>query len=287
MYIGDDFHHNGAFRLSYGFEYATRMETDKEQARFSFDRYDTYEWYLRLGPLSNVNEKYLHGKIPTWNDFVEHPNYDKFWQQQAMEGYLKKVNVPMLVVAGWWDQEDFYGPINMYTTLEKNDTQKMNYFVSGPWNHGGWARGAGSSLGRIKFDSNTAEYYREKIEAPWFAYYLKDKGKPDFTEAVTFQTGGNEWKRYDQWPPRNVTEDRKLHFQADGQLSFEPSTAANRSEYDEYVSDPATPVPYRPRPIEATYDPRGSGWGTWLVEDQRFVNGRPDVLSWETRYADG
>ncbi len=282
MYIGDDFHHNGAFRLSYGFEYATRMETSKEQARFSFDRYDTYEWYLRLGPLSNVNEKYLHGKIPTWNDFVEHPNYDQFWQQQAMAGYLKKVNVPMLVVAGWWDQEDFYGPINMYTTLEKNDAQKMNYFVSGPWNHGGWARGAGSNLGRIKFDSNTAEYYREKIEAPWFAYYLKDRGKPDITEAITFQTGGNEWKRYNQWPPRNLTEDRKLHFQADGQLSFEAPTAANRSEYDEYVSDPATPVPYRPRPIEATYDARGSGWGTWLVEDQRFVDGRPDVLSWET-----
>ncbi len=154
--------------------------------------------------------------------------------------------------------------------------------MSGPWNHGGWARGAGSNLGRIKFDSNTAEYYREKIEAPWFAYYLKDKGKPDFTEAITFQTGGNEWKRYNQWPPRNLTEDRKLHFQADGQLSFGAPAGAHRSEYDEYVSDPATPVPYRPRPIEATYDTRGSGWGTWLVEDQRFVHGRPDVLSWET-----
>ncbi|HEX8999071.1 MAG TPA: CocE/NonD family hydrolase [Blastocatellia bacterium] len=284
MYLGDDFHHNGAFRLSYGFEYASRMETNKEQARFTFDRFDTYEWYLRLGPLSNVNEKHLHGQIPTWNDFVNHPNYDKFWQEQAMAGYLKKVHVPMLVVAGWWDQEDFYGPINMYETLEPHDTKKMNFFVSGPWNHGGWARGEGSSLGRIKFDSNTAQHYREKIEAPWFAFYLKDKGQPGISEAITFQTGGNEWKSYDQWPPRNLTTDRKLYFQANGKLSFDAPTATVKA-FDEYVSDPANPVPYRPRPIEATYNPPnlgGSGWGAWLVEDQRFVHGRPDVLSWET-----
>lgn len=281
MFIGDDFHHNGAFRLSYGFEYAARMETNREQSRFAFDRYDTYEWYLRLGPLSNVNEKYLKGAIPTWNDFVEHPNYDEFWQQQAMAGYLKRVHVPMLTVAGWWDQEDFYGPIKIYETLEKHDDRKINFFVSGPWNHGGWARGEGSSLGRIKFESNTAEYYREKIEAPWFAYYLKDKGHLNITEAITFQTGGNEWKSYDQWPPRNTTTDRKLYFHADGRLSFDAPKTADRA-YDEYVSDPAKPVPYRPRPIEATYDPRGSGWSTWLVEDQRFVDGRPDVLTWET-----
>ncbi|MCW5971389.1 MAG: CocE/NonD family hydrolase [Blastocatellales bacterium] len=281
MFIGDDFHHNGAFRLSYGFEYAARMETSREQSRFAFDRYDTYEWYLRLGPLSNVNEKYLKGAIPTWNDFVEHPNYDEFWQRQAMAGYLTKVNVPMLTVAGWWDQEDFYGPIKIYETLELRDDRNINFFVSGPWNHGGWARGEGSSLGRIKFDSNTSEHYREKIEAPWFAYYLKDKGQLNITEAITFQTGANEWKNYDQWPPRNTTTDRKLYFHAGGRLSFDAPKTVDRA-YDEYVSDPAKPVPYRPRPIEATYDPRGSGWSTWLVEDQRFVDGRPDVLTWET-----
>ncbi|HMX30417.1 MAG TPA: CocE/NonD family hydrolase, partial [Blastocatellia bacterium] len=169
MYLGDDFHHNGAFRLSYGFEYATMMETNKEQARFSFGKLDTYDWYLRLGAPANVNEKYLHGQIPTWNDFVNHPNYDQFWQQQAMAGYLKKAQVPTLVVAGWWDQEDFYGPLKMYETLEKNDPKKINFFVAGPWNHGGWARADGSSLGRIKFDGNTSQHYREQIEAPWFA----------------------------------------------------------------------------------------------------------------------
>ncbi len=285
MFLGDDFHHNGAFRLSYGFEYATMMETNKESYRFSFDRYDTFEWYLRLGALSNVNEKYLQGKIPTWNDFVNHPNYDRFWQEQAMAGYLKKVNVPTMNVAGWWDQEDFYGPIKIHETLEKNDPQKISFFVAGPWNHGGWARSDGSSLGKIKFGSNTSQHYREKIEAPWFAYYLKDKGQPGITEAITFQTGSNEWKSYDQWPPRNLTQDRKLYFHAGGKLSFDApvqSRDSNGAEYDEYISDPANPVPYRPRPIEPTYYPRGSGWGAWLVEDQRFAHARPDVVSWET-----
>ncbi|MFN0086660.1 MAG: CocE/NonD family hydrolase [Blastocatellia bacterium] len=280
MYLGDDFHHNGAFRLSYGFEYATMMETNKESYRFEFDKYDTYEWYLRLGALSNVNEKYLKGSIPTWNDFVEHPNYDAFWRNQAMAGYLKDVKVPTMNVAGWWDQEDFYGPLKIYERLEKNDPQRKSFFVAGPWNHGGWARSDGSSLGRIKFGGNTSLHYREKIEAPWFAYWLKDKGRLEFTEAITFQTGSNEWRSYDQWPPRNQTTDRKLYFHADGRLSFDAPAAA--AAFDSYVSDPAHPAPYRPRPIEPTYYARGSGWSAWLVEDQRFVHGRPDVLSWET-----
>jgi putative CocE/NonD family hydrolase len=282
MFLGDDFHHNGAFRLSYGFEYATMMETNKEQARFDFDRYDTYEWYLRLGALSNVNEKYLKGKIPSWNDFVNHPNYDEFWQRQAMAGYLKRVTVPTLNVAGWWDQEDFYGPLKIHGTLEPNDKQGISSFVAGPWNHGGWARSDGASLGKIKFDSNTSQYYREKIEAPWFAYWLKDKGKLEITAAITFQTGANEWKKYDQWPPRNLTTDRNLYFHANGKLSFDAPAETGASAFDSYVSDPANPVPYRPRPVEPTYYPRGSGWREWLVEDQRFASHRPDVLSWQT-----
>jgi putative CocE/NonD family hydrolase len=282
MFLGDDFHHNGAFRLSYGFEYATMMETNKEQARFDFDKYDTYEWYLRLGALSNVNEKYLNGKIPSWNDFVDHPSYDEFWRRQAMAGYLKKVNVPTLNVAGWWDQEDFYGPLKIYGTLEPHDEKRISFFVAGPWNHGGWARSDGSSLGKIKFDSNTSQYYREKIEAPWFAYWLKDKGKLEITEAITFQTGSNEWKKYDQWPPRDGVADRKLYFHANGKLSFDPPGEADARAFDSYVSDPANPVPYRQRPVEPTYYFRGSGWREWLVEDQRFAGQRPDVLSWAT-----
>jgi putative CocE/NonD family hydrolase len=284
MYLGDDFHHNGAFRLSYGFEYAAMMETTKESTNFRFDEYDTFEWYLRLGPLSAVNERYLHGRIPTWNDFVAHPDYDAFWRKQAMASYLTRAAVPALHVAGWWDQEDFYGPQKIYETLEPLDAEGISFFVAGPWNHGGWMRGAGSALGRIKFGSDTAKHFRARIQAPFFARYLKDKPGWDVPEAVTFETGANEWRVYDEWPPRRLTEDRPLYVREDGRLSFEapPAAAAGGAAFDSYVSDPARPVPYRPRPIEATYDPRGSGWSTWLVGDQRFAHLRPDVLSWET-----
>jgi putative CocE/NonD family hydrolase len=282
MYLGDDFHHNGAFRLSYGFEYAAMMETTKESFAFRFDRYDTFEWYLRLGPLGAVNERILLGKIPSWNDFVAHPNYDAFWQKQAMASYLTRVTVPTLTVAGWWDQEDFYGPQKIYKTLEPHDTHKLNFFVAGPWNHGGWMRADGTALGRIKFGSNASAYYREKIQAPFFAHYLKDKGGWEAPEAITFETGTNAWQTYDAWPPRRQTEERGLYFREDGLLSFDPPAAADAGAFDSYVSDPARPVPYRPRPVEPTYDSRGSGWRTWLVGDQRFAHLRPDVLSWET-----
>ena len=282
MYLGDDFHHNGAFRLSYGFEYAAMMETTKESFAFRFDRYDTFEWYLRLGPLGAVNERILLGKIPSWNDFVAHPNYDAFWQKQAMASYLTQVTVPTLTVAGWWDQEDFYGPQMIYKTLEPHDTHKLSFFVAGPWNHGGWMRADGTALGRIKFGSNTSAYYREKIQAPFFAHYLKDKGGWEVPEAITFETGTNAWQTYDAWPPLLLTEERGLYFREDGLLSFDPPAAADAGAFDSYVSDPARPVPYRPRPVEPTYDSRGSGWRTWLVGDQRFAHLRPDVLSWET-----
>ncbi len=280
MWLGDDFHHNGAFRLSYGFEYATMMETSKENESFSFDRYDTYDWYLGLGALSNVNKKYLHGKIPTWNDYVNHPDYDAFWQRQTMIPFIRSVKVPTLSVAGWWDQEDFYGPIRIYEALEKFDTDHKNYLVVGPWNHGGWSRGSGDKLGDIPFGSATGEYFRAKIQAPWFAYWLKDKGTLNFPEAQTFEAGSNQWQSWDAWPPKSRTTDKNLYFGADENLSFSGPKAA--SGFDAYLSDPAHPVPYRHRPIQATYFPHGSDWYTWLLEDQRFVDDRPDVLSWET-----
>jgi uncharacterized protein len=282
MFLGDDFHHNGAFRLSYGFEYAWLTEATRENSDFDFGRYDTYEWYLGLGPLSNVQSRVLkEKKLPTWSDFVAHPNYDAFWQRQAMRPYLTRVTVPTLNVAGWWDQEDFYGPVTIYRELEKHDSGSRNFLVVGPWRHGGWAGGPGQKLGKIDFGSPTSEYFRTRIEAPFFAYYLKDKGELRQPEATVFESGSNRWRTFDAWPPRNATT-RSLYFHADGRLSFTPPTAAEGSSFDSYVSDPAHPVPYRPRPIEPTYYPKGSGWYTWLLEDQRFVQGRPDVLSWET-----
>ena len=280
MFLGDDFHHNGAFRLSYGFEYATRMETSKEQEPFTFDRYDTYQWYLDLGPLSNVNAKYLHGKIPTWNDFVAHANYDAFWQRQGAAPYLTRVTVPTLNVAGWWDQEDFYGPLKIYELLERYDTAHVNSLVVGPWNHGGWSGAEGEKLGEIDFGSPASRYFQDSILAPWFAHFLKDRGERRQPEAVTFEAGANQWRTWEAWPPRQGTAERRLYFQGGGRLSFEPPTGANA--FERYVSDPAHPVPYRHRPIPATYTPGGSGWPSWLVEDQRFVDDRPDVLTWET-----
>jgi putative CocE/NonD family hydrolase len=278
MFLGDDFHHNGAFRLSYGFEYAAMLETSKaENTHFEFDRADTYQWYLGLGPLSNVDEKYFHGRLPTWNDFVHHPNYDQFWQKEAFAPYIGTPKVPNLNVAGWWDQEDFYGPVKIYELFEKSDPQHLNYLVAGPWNHGGWAGGDGSKLGEIAFDCNTSKYFRTRIEAPWFAYWLKDKGARDFPEAMVFQTGSNQWEKYDAWPPRSA-ENRNLYFHPGGKLSFDPP--AEGEGFDSYVSDPAHPVPYRHRPVSPTYP--GGGWPVWLVEDQRFVDNRPDVLTWET-----
>ena len=281
MYLGDDFHHNGAFRLSYGFEYAFSEEASKVDTLYPFGIYDTYDWYLRLGSLSHVNEKYFHGKIPTWNDFVNHPNYDAFWQKQSLPYRLDAPTVPTMHVAGWWDQEDFYGPMKAYEALEKKDTRHLNYLVVGPWNHGGWGRSEGRKLGNVSFDTATSRTFRELIQAPWFAFWLKDKGNGDFPEARTFRTGSNVWKSYDAWPPQKDVALKNLYFHANGRLSFEAPQTEDPSAFDSYVSDPSHPVPYRSRPIEETYGP-GSRWYTWLTEDQRFVHMRPDVLSWET-----
>jgi putative CocE/NonD family hydrolase len=281
MFLGDDFHHNGAFRLSYGFEYAALLESAKEaNTHWTFDKYDTYEWYLDLGPLSNANAKYFHGRIPTWNDFVAHPSYDEFWKRQSFFTYLNSgAKVPNLNVAGWYDQEDFYGPVTVYELYEqKSDPQRLNYIVAGPWNHGGWAGGDGRKLGAIDFGSDTSRHFRANVQAPWFAYWLKDKGQLKQPEALVFQTGSNKWEQYDSWPPRQSTP-RKLYFHAAGKLSFEPPSATAQS-FDEYVSDSANPVPYRRRPISPTYP--GPAWTTWLLEDQRFVDHRPDVATWIT-----
>ena len=282
MWIGDDFHHNGAFRLSYGFEYAYMVENAKGDSQFAFDTYDTYDWYLKLGALSNAQTKYLKDKkLPSWEDFRGHPNYDEFWQRQAMKPYLKRVTVPTLNVAGWWDQEDFYGPLTIYRELEKHDDQSKNFLVVGPWNHGGWNRGAGRRLGAIDFGSATGEYFRAKIQAPFFAFYLKDKGTLTQPEATVFESGSNRWRTFSAWPPKEATE-RSLFFRANGRLSFSAPGAAESGAFDSYLSDPAHPVPYRHRPIEPTYYPKGSGWSVWLLEDQRFVTDRADVLHWTT-----
>ena len=280
MFMNDDFHHNGAFRLSYGFEYSVLTEAAKTDSLYHFGQYDTYDWYLKLGPLSNINKKYAHGSLPTWNNFIAHPNYDEFWKKQALAYRLDSPRVATQHVSGWWDQEDMVGPQDAYKVLEKRDKNHKNFIVMGPWRHGGWAGGEGKNLGNIKFDDQaTGTYFRKEIQAKWFAWYLKGKGDGSFAEAISFQTGSNQWKNYTAWPPREATP-KNIYFHSNGKLSFAPPGAAE-SKFDSYVSDPAKPVPYRARPVEETYGP-GSRWYVWLTEDQRFVQNRPDVLSWET-----
>ncbi len=274
LFLGDDFHHNGAFRLSYGMEYTYEVEYDKTtDSDFPFPQYDLYDWYLKLGSLKNVNEKYFHNKIPTWNNFVKHPNYDTFWQKNSTLDYVEYAQIPQLHVGGYYDQEDINGPQLMYSHMEKKDKENYNHIVLGPWNHGQWGGGKGDSLGKISFGSSTGVWFRE-LQKKWFDYWLKGKGDGKFEEAYCFQTGSNQWKTYTAWPPKEATI-QKLYAGPGNKASFSKST---KNGFVSYTSDPAKPVPYRTFPIEATYGP-GSRWRQWQVEDQRFVYTRPDVIS--------
>lgn len=282
QFLGDDFHRNGAFRLSYGFEYPVALETSKKSLSFPADKRDMYSWYLALGPLSSINALYVHRRVPTWNNFIEHPNYDQFWKARSFHQYLsdKKLAIPLLNVAGWWDPENFYGPLRIYEDLLAHDADDKDYLVVGPWDHVGWNQILGTKLGPLDFGTDTGAFFRESIEAPWFAYWLHDKGTLPQAHATIFETGSNKWRSYDEWPPSPGTAQRKLYFRGHGELSFDPPSEGGDA-CDSYISDPAKPVPYRRRPIEETYA-TGSHWATWLLEDQSFVEGRPDTLTWAT-----
>ena len=287
MFRGDDWHHNGAFRLAYAFDWIALMENSKPGNQVvtltgdkiaGVDRFDDYDRFLELGPLSNVNKTIFHGKAPSWNAFDEHPNLDRYWQMDncGVLPYIQSpVTVPTLNVGGWFDAEDHYGAIEAYKKYEQGDAHNINNLVVGPWYHGGWTYSRGRTLGAIDFGSDTAKWYRENIEAPWFAHWLKDKPQADLPEVLSFRTGANRWERYDSWPPKNRTKEMPLYLRAGGALSFDPPTDAAAAP-DQYVSDPNKPVPYVPRPIT------DNGWPEWQMSDQRFVDGRPDVLTYET-----
>lgn len=279
QWMNDDMHRFGALRESYNFEYSVMEQADKNKnTHFDFETYDTYQWYLDLGPLSNINAKYLHGSIPFWNSSVEHPDYDDFWQKEAWVSQLHASTVPNLNVAGFWDQEDPWGPWQIFRHAEQNDPQHTNFMVAGPWYHGEWQSPKGDSIGLVSFGGHeTAREFRENIEAPFFRYYLHGQGEKPAWQASTFQSGSNTWRTYPVWPPKEA-KPTNLYLQADGTLSFTAPVASKTGQpYREYASDPANPVPYRQRPISPTYP--GGDWRTWEVADQRFVDRRPDVIS--------
>jgi putative CocE/NonD family hydrolase len=279
MFLGDDFHHNGAFRLMYTFSWLAGNArprpgaTETRGRGFDYGTPDGYRFFLDAGPVANINEKYFNYSVPTWNEYMAHPDYDEYWERQNPLKHLRGVSHAVLNVAGWFDAEDFYGPLETYRAVERLNPTNQNTIVIGPWLHGGWASMPGDVLGEIRFGSPTGEHYRRQIEYPFFLHHLKGKGPAPAAEAVVFETGGNAWKTFDAWPPRGAT-DRVLYFHEGGQLSFSPAPAS-RNSFDEYVSDPAKPVPW-------STETRTTQGHLWMIEDQRFAAARPDVLVYQT-----
>lgn len=276
QWMNDDFHRYGALRLSYAFEYAVMEQANKNaNTHFAFDMFDTYDWYRELGPLSNINGQYLHGTISAWNDNIKHPNYDEYWRPEAWVNQLHSSPVPELNVAGFWDQEDPWGPWKIFRNSDEEAPSSQNLMVAGPWFHGEWQSPKGDKIGDIPLGEDTAREFRERIEAPFFRYYLHGEGEKIPWKVSTFQSGSNTWRTYASWPPAEAQK-KNLYLHSDGSLSFN-APQLNSVAFVEYNSDPANPVPYRPRPISPTYP--GGDWTTWEVADQRFVDHRPDVLT--------
>ena len=280
IWIGDDFFHNGAFRETYGFDYVQQLEAQKTDVRVESNE-DTYNFFLQHGNFAGAAKSAGMTDLPTAKAFLTHPEYSKFWQEMAVEQHLTKVEVPTLEVGGWWDQEDMWGPQAEYKALEPHDKSHEVFMVLGPWNHGGWVPTT-RHLGAVDFGAATGDEYRKTIETPFFEKYLKDRPGFDLRDTASFRTGVNEWKRYDAWPPKAGFNEAKLYLAQGNGLSFTAPTGEAKTEY---VADPANPVPYRNRPIQATYG-RGSKWRTWLVEDQRFISGRKDLANFTTAALD-
>jgi hypothetical protein len=275
---GDDAYHNGAFYLAANFGFYTSFKPRKEPERpkrggreFDYGTEDEYDFYLRMGPLANANEKYLHNENVYWDDLLKHPNYDTFWQTRAETPHMNHVKPAVLWVGGWFDAEDLSGPLKLFYATEKNGPPATNTLIMGPWSHGGWSRGDGEKLGNLDFRSKTGEFFREHIELPFFVANLKDKPTED-PKAWLFETGTDQWVKFDSWPPKNSVE-RSLYFGPGGALSFTASAAA--AGFDEYVSDPAKPVP--------VLGDIGEGMpGDYMTYDQRFASRRTDVLTYQT-----
>lgn len=281
MFLGDDFHHNGAFRLMYTFSWLAgnaRPRAGASETRaggFDYGTPDGYRFFLDAGPVANINEKYFNYSVPTWNEYMDHPNYDEYWKRQNPLKFAKDITHAVLNVAGWFDAEDFYGPLETYRAVERSTPSNKNRIVIGPWLHGGWASMPGDALGDIRFGSMTGEHYRQEVELPFFKFHLKDQGPAPTAEATVFETGGNTWRTFDTWPP-STTETRTLYFQPGGGLSFTtPLSSGADTGFDEFVSDPSKPVPW-------STEARTTQGHLWMVEDQRFAASRPDVLVYQT-----
>jgi putative CocE/NonD family hydrolase len=283
IWMGDDFFHNGAFRETYGFDYVQQMEGQKTDVRVE-SKEDTFDYFLRNGNFANAAAEAKMSDLPTAKIFLTQPSFTKFWQDMAVEKRLTKVEVPTLEVGGYWDQEDMWGTQAEYAALKPHDIKHEVFMVLGPWNHGGWGGpGAtlGSNFGTVNFGEPTGTEYRKTYEAPFFEKYLKGKPGFDLVNMASYRTGVNQWERYDAWPPATAFKQERLYLLPEKKLGFTEPDGKYDTVAAAYVADPADPVPYRNRPIQATYG-TGSKWRTWLVEDQRFVSGRKDLANFST-----
>ena len=278
----DDFHHHGAFFLAHSFNFLSSFgwprpePTTEGNSSFDHGTPDGYDFFLRLGSLNAVNSRHFEDNLAFWNKLAEHPNYDEFWQARNILPHIRNLPEAVLTVGGWFDAEDLYGPLNIYRTAEKNKVGGYNGLVMGPWSHGLWASGRGDHLGNIYFGSDTSEFYREHIEFPFFSHYLKGREIPEFPEAWMFETGRNEWCRFEQWPPSG---ERKSLYLAEG-FSLDLNPPGNeKPAWDEYINDPSKPVPF-------TEEIAPGMTNAYMTDDQRFADRRPDVLAFSTPVLD-
>jgi putative CocE/NonD family hydrolase len=279
-FMGDDRHHNGAFMLMGSFSFLSsfgqKRESISTKGAGGFRKYGTpdgYQFYLSVGAIKNLNTLFLKNTNPLWNEMMENGTYNEYWKSRSPIPYLTKVKPAVLVVGGWFDQEDLYGPLKTFTAIEEGNQSSVSTLVMGPWYHGAWYRSDGESIGDIYFGSKTGEFYRSEIELPFFKRYLKDGADTQLPKAYIFETGSNVWKKYSAWPPIESKQEN-LYLQDNGRLSFDlPSS--NVPSFVDYQSDPLKPVPY-------TSEIRIFRGNEYLVEDQRLFASRPDVITFQT-----
>ena len=274
----DDFLHNGAFFLAHAYRWLgnnaqTRGKPSAEKPKpIEYATPDGYKLFLDAGTMEEVSKRYIKEAVPFWNEMMSHPNRDEFWQKREILPHLKNVAPQVMVVTGWYDAEDLYGSFKSYQAIEKQNPRVNNVLVVGPWHHGGWASVEGDKLGPANFGSKTGAFYRAEIEFPFFEKYLKNEQHPEPAEATVFETGGSAWRTFDHWPPKEART-TKLFLREAGKIGFDAPKSADG--FDEYVSDPARPVPFTEKitPTMAI---------EYMVDDQRFASRRPDVLVYQT-----
>ncbi len=280
-FLGDDWRHNGVLFLAHAFGFYSGFgrprtgEFEVPGPRFDYGTPDGYDFFLHtIGPLRNVEEKIFRGRIEGWEDILTHDVYTDYWKARNPTQYLENVKSAVMTVGGLFDAEDVYGPWQVYESIEKRNSGITNFIVEGPWSHGQWNHDAGEHLGDIHWGQDTGKFFREKIEFPFFEYFLKDKGENNFPEAYVFETGRNQWHRLETWPPRNAVK-KTLYLSAEGKLSGVPPAAGGTDDFDEYASDPNKPVPFINQiTTHMSYE--------YMDGDQRFAAGRPDVLVYQT-----